>query len=86
VIIDAGQPVGIGMFVFTAVAPTHETTSSPEGTLEWIAIDRLLQVDLVEDLPLLLPKVLAMSDNAPPFFGRYCYDEAGKLQMAFESA
>jgi 8-oxo-dGTP diphosphatase len=85
VVIDAGQPTGIGIFVFTAVAPTIQTISSSEGTLEWVSIDRLLQVELVEDLPTLLPKVLAMNDADPPFFGRYWYEATGELQMAFES-
>jgi 8-oxo-dGTP diphosphatase len=86
VIIDAGQPTGIGMFVFTAVASTSQTIPGSEGTLEWISTGRIRQFDLVEDLPTLLPKVLAMNDADPPFFGRYWYDTLGKLQMTFESA
>jgi hypothetical protein len=82
--IDAGQPTGIGMFVFTATAATTETIASAEGTLEWVPANQLLQVDLVEDLPILLPKVLALNETDPPFFGRYWYDAWGKLQMAFE--
>lgn len=81
--IDAGQAAGIGLFVFTAAAPEREAASGPEGTLEWIPFDRILEHDLVDDLPALLPKVLAMKDGDPPFFGRYWYDAEGRLQIEF---
>src|SRR5574337_589493 len=45
--IDAGQPVGIGMFVFPAATPERPSLTSPDGVLEWIPFDRLLEVDLV---------------------------------------
>jgi 8-oxo-dGTP diphosphatase len=78
-----GQPAGIGMFVFTAVTDTKETTSSDEGTLEWVPFAEVPSRALVEDLPALIPKVLGMADDDPPFFGRYWYDVEGKLQIAF---
>lgn len=81
--IDAGQPIGIGMFVFTALATQRETIASTEGTLEWISLNEVFSHDLVEDLPVLLPKVLAMEANDPPFFGHYWYDKAGRLQTKF---
>jgi len=81
--IDADQQVGIGLFVFTAVADRKNTVESSEGSLEWFAFDRIGEVDLVEDLPELLPRVLAMGDDEPPFFARYWYDAAGKLRMGF---
>ena len=81
--IDTGEPSGIGMFVFTAHAIHRETVSSLEGTLEWIPFDWVQSLDLVEDVPTLLPRVLSMSDDAPPFFGRYWYDTEGHLQIEF---
>ncbi len=81
--IDAGQAVGIGIFVFTAVSDSGETVSSGEGMLEWVPFEQIGQRDLVEDLPGLLPKVLAMTDDAPPFFGRYWYDDGGRLKIEF---
>src|SRR3989304_4988722 len=58
--IDADQKMGIGLFVFTAVADDKNTIDGGEGSLEWIAFDGIGEVDLVEDLPELLPRVLAM--------------------------
>ena len=81
--IDADQQVGIGLFVFTAVADGKNTIESGEGSLEWVSTDKIGEYDLVEDLPELLPRVLAMRDHDPPFFGRYAYNAEGKLRMEF---
>ena len=79
----ADQTAGIVVFVFTAVAPSRQVTSSDEGTLEWIPRGSLDEVDLVEDLPTLLPIVLGMPSDAPPFFAHYSYDTQGQLRIRF---
>jgi len=38
---------------------------------------------LVEDLPTLLPMVLAMPPAAPPFFAHYSYDAQDTLRIQF---
>lgn len=81
--IETSQPTGIGMFVFTATTASKATTSGAEGTLEWVPFVEVASRDLVEDLPILIPKVLAMKEGEPPFFGRYWYDAQGKLQIVF---
>ncbi len=84
---DAGDPgVGIMIFVFTAVATTRDVTPSEEGTLEWVPCDNLPLDNVVEDLPLLLPRLLAMSPSDPPFFAAYSYDEEDKLCVSFATA
>ena len=84
--VDAGDPqMGIMLFVFTARARRRQTRPSAEGTLEWIPRSRLLDYPLVEDLPVLLPRVLALPDDAPPLFGHYRYDQNDELVMRFDS-
>jgi 8-oxo-dGTP diphosphatase len=84
--VDAGDPLtGIALFVFTARARVRQTRASPEGTLEWIPRSRLLDYALVEDLLVLLPRVLALADDAPPLFGHYSYDENGGLVIRLNS-
>ncbi|MBI2975703.1 MAG: NUDIX domain-containing protein [Chloroflexi bacterium] len=83
VMIDTAQPAGIALFVFTAAAEGRETRAGAEGALEWVPFDDVAKLDLVEDLPVLLPKVLAMAEGDAPFFGRYWYNAEGKLKMAF---
>jgi hypothetical protein len=86
VTIDTGQAPGIGIYVFTGQALSRETVASPEGTLEWVPRGRVGTLEAVEDLPVLVPYVLALADDAPPFSGHYHYDAEGKLVMAFEPA
>jgi 8-oxo-dGTP diphosphatase len=81
--IDTGEEIGIILFVFTALARGQEMRPSPEGTLEWVCRDRVATLDLVEDLPELLPKVLAMRPDDPPFFAWYHYDEHDQLVITF---
>jgi hypothetical protein len=69
--------------VFTARALGHDLRPSPEGALEWIRQDQIKTLDLVEDLPELLPRVLAMRSDDPPFFARYHYDEHDRLVISF---
>jgi len=84
--VDAGSPqTGIALFVFTAKARKRQTSASAEGTLEWIPLSRLLDYALVEDLPILLARILELADDAPPLFGHYSYDESDKLVMRFNA-
>ena len=57
--IDAGEDSGILLMIFRAEAATREFVDSTEGTLEWIPQKDVLACDLVEDLPAILPRVLA---------------------------
>jgi 8-oxo-dGTP diphosphatase len=81
--VDAHNNTGILVFCFTAGATTRKVQPSDEGTLEWISRGRLLEMDLVEDLPTLLPRVLAMGTDEPPFFAHYRYDEQDRLIIDF---
>lgn len=84
--IDTGEAAGIGLYVFTAEALSRETVASVEGTLEWVPATRAIELDLVEDLFTLLPRVLAQPDNAPPFSATYHYDDHDRLVIAFDDA
>lgn len=81
--IDTGQPTGIAMFVFSGQAGPGETRASPEGTLEWVAGDELISLPLVEDLPVLLPRILAWQPGQPVIFARYVYNAEDKLMIEF---
>ncbi len=81
--IDGDQPTGIMLFVFTAASRSGEPIPSEEGSLEWIDRHQLTQIDLVEDLPTILPRALDLPSNAPPFFAHYHYDDQERLIIQF---
>ncbi len=73
VTIDTGEPAGIGLFVFTAVAKSRACQPSAEGLLEWVPLAEARKLDAVEDLPLLLERLRGRPEAGPPFTGRYYY-------------
>ncbi len=83
--IDAGNPVGIVLFVFLADAVTTDPRPSEEGTLEWVSIEELDQYDLVEDVGVILPKALEADETGVPFFAHYSYDEEDNLLITWSN-
>jgi 8-oxo-dGTP diphosphatase len=76
---------GIMVFVFVARAASRQFTSSDEGTLEWVPRGRVLSLDLVEDLPSLIPRVLDAPTDASPFFALYTYDDKDQLTIQWST-
>ena len=82
--IDAGGKTGILLFVYTAISNTRALREDcPEGTLAWIPNDRVLDLDLVEDLPELLARIFTMKDNQPPLHARVSYDRNDRIVLRF---
>jgi 8-oxo-dGTP diphosphatase len=84
--IDSRANTGIGLFVFTAWSSRRDVIANEEGTLHWVRRDAVLTLDLVEDLPLILPRILAMRDDAPPWFVHVGYDDHDAIQLRFAEA
>ena len=82
--IDAGAQTGILLFVFTAYSPLREfVADGREGTLQWVTRQELLQLDLVEDLPHILPRVLELPPEAAPLFVHVSYDNQDQILLHF---
>lgn len=82
--IDTGENTGIILFVFTANALSrdfHQITD--EGKLEWVPLSSLEQFDLVEDLPLIMPRVLPSTENSGVLFAHVSYNEQDEIQIHF---
>ncbi|HEX2622674.1 MAG TPA: NUDIX domain-containing protein [Phototrophicaceae bacterium] len=80
--IDAGADSGIMMLVFTAVSDQREiTVETHEGTLHWIPVTEVANYDVVEDLTIILPRVLAMQPHDPPLFVHVSYDDTDQIVM-----
>ena len=79
--IQTGADAGVLVFVFRGrMDEPLPPKASPEGTPEWLPLDRLTDYPLVDDLPHLLPRTLA---DGPVFFAHYAPDEDGIMQVRF---
>lgn len=83
--IDAGEDTGIILFVYTAVSNRREVVQdTSEGTLEWIPKSKILDIDLVEDLPYLIPRVMDMDDYHAPVHVHVSYNAEDKILLRFK--
>ncbi len=85
ILVDSGDPVGIGLFVFRADEISGSLKASPEGIPEWISFDLLDKFPLVEDVMFILDKIRSMPVGGPQFSGKSFYDTEGKLKVIFNS-
>ena len=83
--IDAKQEVGIMLLIFTAISDSRDVIDSDEGSLHWIPLSQALHGDLplVEDLPILLPRLFGEKASFAPYYAHCHYDEADQFIMTF---
>jgi len=81
-IVDAGE-VGICLYFFTGESLEGESQASNEGAAEWVPFDRIGELPVVEDLPVLLSRIHGMKRGDPPFAARSYYDEWERLTVEF---
>jgi 8-oxo-dGTP diphosphatase len=82
VIVDAGQ-TGICIYIFSGTRFTGNLTSSSEGTAEWVTYDKIGELPVAEDLPVILSKIHTFQPGDPPFSGRSFYDAHQQLTVLF---
>jgi len=80
--VDAGL-TGIALYIFSGDCPDGEPQPSAEGIPEWIPFDKISELPVVEDLPILLARIHKMKRGDPPFHARSSYNEKGKLIVRF---
>ncbi len=83
VLVDGDEHTGIGIFVLTGEADDTDLRPSGEGGLEWVPVSQVRDLPVVEDLPAILGRVLAMQPGQPPFTAHSSYSEDGQLVVAF---
>jgi 8-oxo-dGTP diphosphatase len=83
IMVDVSPQVGVAIFVFKG--EYHGTSLSPsdEGMLAWIDLVVLDSLQLVEDLPALLPKIAVHEPLSQMIIAKYNYDGEGNLQISF---
>lgn len=83
VVVETGQNPGICLFVFTGEWDAGQPRPSKEGVLEWIPLEKIPELPVVEDLPVLLGRLVSMKRGEPPFSARSFYDLREKLVVQF---
>lgn len=87
--VDAGDNPGILIFVLRGELqdnnPLQESqlVASHEGGLEWVPVSHVYDLPLVEDLPVLLPRVLEARRDRTLFFAQYAYNDNDQLMIKF---
>ena len=81
-IVDAGQ-AGISLYIFSGELLEGEPKPSKEGLAEWVSFDRIGELDVVEDVPILLSKIRHMQRGDRPFSALSKYDAQDKLTVEF---
>ena len=74
-----GARPGVLMFVLTGQSEARAVQSTPEGMPEWLPVDGLADLPLVDDLYEVLPR--ALGDGF--FYGHYAPDAAGEMRYRF---
>jgi 8-oxo-dGTP diphosphatase len=84
--VDAGG-TGIMVFVFTADTATRDVIDTDEGSLHWVPLDGTHALDLVDDLPLVLPRLFGTDSNVESesgvFHATVHYDAENRMIMRF---
>jgi 8-oxo-dGTP diphosphatase len=83
VIVDTKPETGILIFVLRGEGLQDEPHPSPEGTAAWVMLNEIEHLPVVEDLPVLLPRVISSQLDNPPFTALYTYDPSGELVIRF---
>lgn len=79
VMVDVSNEVGVAIFIFRGKVDTVDFEPSPEGSLSWVLLSNLTKLPLVEDLPILIPKIAAYQATSPIIVGKYAYGADGEL-------
>jgi 8-oxo-dGTP pyrophosphatase MutT (NUDIX family) len=80
-LIGLGTPPGVAVFIFVGNARGRVPESE---SLAWFDPNTLASVDVVEDLPVLLPRALEAYRTGRPFSAHSTYGPDGGLQVRVE--
>ena len=84
IMVDVSDETGVAIFLFKGQFGGDDFIHSSEGQLAWIPIDHLSEVPVVEDLPVILPRIIKHQVSDPILIGRYRYGLNGKLEISFQ--
>jgi len=85
IMVDGPAGIGVAIFIFKGFCTADASTlmNPNEGKLHWLNMNALPHLPIVEDLPILLPKIFQYKLGEPIIIARYTYSKDGKLQILF---
>ena len=83
-LVDADENTGICLFILRGAYAAGMPAASKEGHPEWVGLAQLEGLPQVEDLNVILPRVLAAKSGDAPFSARSFYDQDERLQVVFD--
>lgn len=87
--IDVKTKPGICIFVLRgrveeqAAGINRDYVTGQEGKPEWVDIEKIDELPLVEDLPIIIPRVISIDKDEDLFFALYHYDQNDRLVIDF---
>lgn len=83
IMVDVNEETGVAIFLFRGKYGGDDFIPSTEGKLVWVPLDQLDEVSIVEDLPIILPKIANHQNADPILIGKYQYGLKGELEISF---
>jgi 8-oxo-dGTP diphosphatase len=83
--VDVEKSKGVCLFVYKGIYSDGKIQVSKEGELKWVNINSISSLPFVEDLPVLLSRVIKHEKNAPVLFAQSFYNEQKRLITEFNS-
>lgn len=67
---EGGDRPGVLVFVFVGNAEQRDVVESSEGSLHWVPLEGIGELNLMPDLPPLLDRILTLPASTAPIFAR----------------
>jgi hypothetical protein len=83
--VDVEKDKGVCLFVFKGSFIYGQLIASKEGEPEWVNLNAVKSLPIVEDLPVLMSQVRKHKKSDPIIFARSFYDKKNRLITAFSS-
>ncbi|MCJ7693922.1 MAG: NUDIX domain-containing protein [Anaerolineaceae bacterium] len=83
VMINTGTNPGVCMFVYRADYGSGDLKNSDEGELKWVDFGELGNYNLVDDVSILLSKIITHKAENKVFYALYEFDENDQLVVKF---
>ena len=82
IMITVEKDLGVALFLFRGNYNGDKFGFSAEGKLTWVSLASLEKEQIVEDLPVLLPKAHQFKAGDPLIIGKYEYDSEQRLTIS----